>query len=165
MGCNVSAFGNLRPFLRLGRGREGKEVERRKGDGKGQAGLMRGFEGLGRAYVSDIRNYEPVEQLVDQVVREFGGRLDIMVANAGIPWTQGSFLDGEVRKYGNVMTTDLDSVYYCARAAGRHWRRQKMVRNVTPCVFFFHQDFLSFLSLFGQGLARVSRPCERAWEA
>lgn len=59
-------------------------------------------------------------------MKEFNGRLDIFVANAGIPWSQGSFLDGEVEHYKNVMSTDMDSVYYCAYAAGLHWRRQKM---------------------------------------
>ena len=59
-------------------------------------------------------------------MKEFNGRLDIFVANAGIPWTQGSFLDGEIEHYRNVMSTDMGSVYYCAYAAGLHWRRQKM---------------------------------------
>lgn len=59
-------------------------------------------------------------------MKEFNGRLDIFVANAGIPWSQGSFLDGEIGHYKNVMSTDMDSVYYCAYAAGLHWRRQKM---------------------------------------
>lgn len=57
---------------------------------------------------------------------EFNGRLDIFIANAGIPWTQGSFLDGGIEHYKNVMSTDMDSVYYCAYAAGLHWRRQKI---------------------------------------
>ena len=66
-----------------------------------------------------------MQQLVDQCIKDFNGRLDIFVANAGIPWTQGDFLDGQVQHYRNVMATDLDSTYYCARAAGLHWRRQK----------------------------------------
>ena len=63
--------------------------------------------------------------MIDEIVNEFNGRLDIFVANAGIPWSQGSFLDGEIEHYKNVMSTDMDSVYYCAYAAGLHWRRQK----------------------------------------
>ena len=63
--------------------------------------------------------------MVDTIVREFNGRLDIFIANAGIPWTQGAMLDGEIAHYRKVVATDLDSTYYCARAAGSHWRRQK----------------------------------------
>lgn len=58
-------------------------------------------------------------------MEEFNGRLDIFVANAGIPWTQGTFLDGGIDHYRKVMATDMDSTYYCAYAAGQHWRRQK----------------------------------------
>ena len=74
----------------------------------------------------DVRSQKHVKEVVDEIVKEFNGRLDIFVANAGIPWTQGSFLDGEIEHYKNVMSTDMDSVYYCAYAAGLHWRRQKM---------------------------------------
>jgi sorbose reductase len=59
-------------------------------------------------------------------VHEFGGRLDIFIANSGIPWTQGPALDGEISHYHKVVSTDLDGTFYCARAAGRHWRRQKL---------------------------------------
>jgi sorbose reductase len=62
---------------------------------------------------------------IDDIVAEFNGRLDIFVANSGIPWTQGAMIDGDLVHYTKVMTTDLDGTFYCARAAGKHWRRQK----------------------------------------
>ena len=62
---------------------------------------------------------------IDEIVKEFNGRLDIFIANAGIPWTQGAMLEGEVDHYRKVVATDLDSTFYCARAAATHWRRQK----------------------------------------
>lgn len=34
-------------------------------------------------------------------------------------------LDGEIDHYRKVVATDLDSTFYCAKAAGAHWRRQK----------------------------------------
>ena len=85
---------------------------------------------LGRAYQVDVRSQTHVSQVIDEIVREFNCRLDIFVANAGIPWSQGSFLDGEIEHYKNVMSTDMDSVYYCAYAAGLHWRRQKLEGTV-----------------------------------
>ena len=72
-----------------------------------------------------MKDQKHVQEIVDQVVEEFHGRLDIFVANAGIPWTQGPMLDGEIDHYRNVVATDLDSTYYSAYAAGMHWRRQK----------------------------------------
>ena len=34
-------------------------------------------------------------------------------------------LDGDIDYYRKVVATDLDGTFYCARAAGRVWRRQK----------------------------------------
>ncbi|OBT72272.1 hypothetical protein VF21_07967 [Pseudogymnoascus sp. 05NY08] len=78
-----------------------------------------------KAYQVNITTYEAVEAAVNQAVEDFGGRLDVFIANSGIPWTQGAMLDGEISHYNKVVTTDLDGTFYSARAAGRHWRRQK----------------------------------------
>lgn len=79
----------------------------------------------GKAYQVDVRDAEAVEKAVDQSVQDLNGRLDIFVANAGIPWTKGAMVDGPVDHYRDVVQTDLDGTYYSARAAAKHWRRQK----------------------------------------
>ena len=73
----------------------------------------------------NVTSFEEVEATVNEIVKEFNGRLDIFIANSGIPWTQGPALNGELDHYRKVITTDLDGTFYCARAAGVHWRRQK----------------------------------------
>lgn len=67
-----------------------------------------------------------MQTAVDEHVAEFNGRLDVFVANAGIPWTKGPMVDGDLDHYHNVIKTDLDGTYYCAKAAASHWRRQKL---------------------------------------
>ncbi|KAH8656584.1 reductase with broad range of substrate specificity [Tricladium varicosporioides] len=78
-----------------------------------------------RAYQVDVTSYEAVASTTEAVIREFNGRLDVFVANSGIPWIQGAALDGELSHYHKVMSTDVDSAFYCARVAGLHWKRQK----------------------------------------
>ncbi|KAH8805806.1 hypothetical protein F5884DRAFT_860405 [Xylogone sp. PMI_703] len=78
-----------------------------------------------KAYQVNIKEYKPVEDAINEIVKEFNGRLDVFVANSGIPWTQGPMVDGEVDHYKNVVVTDLDGTFYCAKAAAAHWRRQK----------------------------------------
>ncbi len=80
---------------------------------------------LGKAYQVNVADPKLVQESVDEIVKEFNGRLDIFIANSGIPWTQGAMLDGEIDHYRKVVSTDLDGTFYCARAAGAHWRRQK----------------------------------------
>ncbi|MCJ1294621.1 L-xylulose reductase [Xylographa carneopallida] len=78
-----------------------------------------------KAYQVNVTDPKHVQESIDEIVKEFNGRLDIFIANAGIPWTQGAMLDGEIDHYRKVVATDLDSTFYCARAAATHWRRQK----------------------------------------
>lgn len=62
---------------------------------------------------------------MNQIVAEFNGRLDIFVANSGITWEEGPMLDGKVESFRRVMNTNVDGTFYCARAVGLHFRRQK----------------------------------------
>jgi sorbose reductase len=79
----------------------------------------------GQAYQVNVTSYDTVSSAVDTVVRAFNGRLDVFVANSGVPWTKGAMLDGPVDMYDSVVRTNLDGTYFCARAAGLHFRRQK----------------------------------------
>jgi sorbose reductase len=79
---------------------------------------------LGRAYKLDVTAELDIEETINQIVREFNGRLDVFVANSGVPWLQGDAVDGDTSHYRKVMATNLDGVFFCARAAGKHWRRQ-----------------------------------------
>ncbi|CZR66274.1 probable sorbitol utilization protein SOU2 [Phialocephala subalpina] len=76
------------------------------------------------AYRVDIIKQQEVEDTISQVVKDFNGRLDVFVANSGMVWSEGAAIDSSVAHYHEVMSTNLDGVYYCARAAGQHWRRQ-----------------------------------------
>ncbi|KAL2040526.1 hypothetical protein N7G274_006505 [Stereocaulon virgatum] len=105
-----------------------------------------------RAYQVDVTDQKHVKDVVDEIVAEFNGRLDIMVANAGIPWTQGTFLDGGIDHYRKVMATDMDGVYYCAYAAGQHWRRQKQEGtdlNGKKLENFYSGSFIATASMSG----------------
>ncbi|PGH16320.1 hypothetical protein AJ79_01862 [Helicocarpus griseus UAMH5409] len=78
-----------------------------------------------KAYQVNVTDAETVSDAVTTVVKEFNGRLDIFVANSGIPWTQGAMTEGQIDHYRKVITTDIDGTFYSARAAALHWKRQK----------------------------------------
>ncbi|KAI4195624.1 MAG: hypothetical protein LQ350_007095 [Teloschistes chrysophthalmus] len=105
-----------------------------------------------RAYQLDVTSDTQVKETIDANVREFNGRLDIFVANAGIPWTQGPMLDGHNDHYRKVITTDLDSTFYCAKYAGLHWRRQKKEGTTIdgrPLENFAYGKFIATASMSG----------------
>lgn len=72
-----------------------------------------------------MQDHEKVEAAVQQVLQDFNGRLDVFVANSGIPWTQGPITEGSIDHYRKVMATDIDGTFYCARSCASVWRRQK----------------------------------------
>ncbi|KAF7554307.1 hypothetical protein G7Z17_g3011 [Cylindrodendrum hubeiense] len=78
-----------------------------------------------KAYQVNVTSLEAVEEAVNLAVKEFNGRLDIFVANSGIAWLDGPFIDGVASKIKDIMTVNVEGVMWCAKAAGAHFRRQK----------------------------------------
>ncbi|KXH45234.1 short chain dehydrogenase [Colletotrichum salicis] len=76
-----------------------------------------------KAYQVDVTSYPAVEAAVAEAVKDFG-RLDVMIANAGIPSKAGG-LDDKVEDWDRVRAVDFDGAYYCMRAAGLVFREQK----------------------------------------
>ncbi|TQV92454.1 sorbitol utilization protein SOU2 [Cordyceps javanica] len=89
------------------------------------ASIQKTFNVTCKAYKVDVTSFEAVNEAVDTVVGEFGGRLDVFVANSGISWGDEAFLDADMGRYHRLMKINTDGVVYCAHAAGRHFRRQK----------------------------------------
>lgn len=86
----------------------------------------RAVRDLGRrslAVVTDVRDADQVEQLVERTAQEFG-RIDILVNNAG-----ASFLAPveaiTPNGWNAVVGINLTGVFLCSKAAGRHMIRQR----------------------------------------
>lgn len=69
-----------------------------------------------------MQSFEEVKATVDAVVRDFG-KLDVMIANAGIPSKAGG-LDDKLEDWQRVVDVDFSGAYYCARVAGELFREQ-----------------------------------------
>ncbi|KAI1777480.1 NAD(P)-binding protein [Hypoxylon cercidicola] len=76
-----------------------------------------------KTYKVDVTDYSAVEAAVSQTVQDFG-RLDVMIANAGVPSKAGG-LDDKVEDWDRVRAVDFDGAYYSVRAAGLVFRQQK----------------------------------------
>ena len=103
---------------------------------KGQA-LVNELEELGvRAigYRSDASKFEAAENLINQVVSDFGG-LDILVNNAGIT-RDNLLLRMSEEHWDQVIGTNLKSVFNTVKAATRTFmkRRSGSIINITSVV-------------------------------
>ncbi len=75
--------------------------------------LGEGAAGVG----ADVSTPEGAQAVVDAARANFG-RLDILVANAGINIVKNA-VDYTPEEWRQVLATNLDGVFYCAQAAGR----------------------------------------------
>lgn len=75
-----------------------------------------------KAYKCDVGNYDDVSKLVSDVIKEFG-QIDAFVANAGRTADSG-VLDGTVEAWNEVIQTDLNGTFHCAKAVGAHFKER-----------------------------------------
>lgn len=114
--------------------------------------IERDYGVICKAYQVDVTSSEQVDKAVDAAVKDLNGRLDVFVANSGVAWEQGPLLDGGLDHYKKVMTTNMDGTIYCARAAGRHWRRQKKEGTTVdgkPLDNYTYGSFIATASMSG----------------
>ncbi|KAI0378595.1 short chain dehydrogenase [Hypomontagnella monticulosa] len=105
-----------------------------------------------KAYQVNVTTWETVQAAVDEIVKEFNGRLDVFVANSGIAWEEGSFIDGPLETMQKVLKVNIDGTLYCARAAALHWRRQKQEGTTVdgkPLENFSYGSFICTSSMSG----------------
>jgi len=77
-----------------------------------------------KAYKANVSSEKEVTATFEQQVKDFG-HIDIVVGNAGIPWTKGAFIDQpDNQHFNDVVDVDLKGIAYLAKAAGRHFREQ-----------------------------------------
>lgn len=75
-----------------------------------------------KAYKCDISSWEDVSSFVRQVIADFG-KIDAFIANAGRTANSG-ILDGSVQDWNEVIYTDLNGTFHCAKAVGEHFRER-----------------------------------------
>ncbi|KAI9734013.1 MAG: hypothetical protein M1834_002670 [Cirrosporium novae-zelandiae] len=86
------------------------------------ATIEKDFKVKCKAYKCLVQDFDQVKATVDAVVRDFG-KLDVMIANAGVPSKAGG-LDDKLEDWRRVVDVDFSGAYYSARAAGEIFRKQ-----------------------------------------
>lgn len=75
-----------------------------------------------KAYKCDVGNWESVDGFVKEVLKDFG-KIDAFIANAGRTASSG-ILDGSVKDWEEVIQTDLNGTFHCAKAVGAHFKER-----------------------------------------
>ncbi|EFZ02045.1 short chain dehydrogenase family protein [Metarhizium robertsii] len=86
------------------------------------ADLITNYDVQAKAYRCDISDYASVEQLVRDVIRDFG-KVDAFIANAGAVH-HSTMLDASKQDWDRIINLNLNGTAYCAQVIGPHFRKQ-----------------------------------------
>jgi 3-oxoacyl-[acyl-carrier protein] reductase len=98
---------------------------------EGQATVAE-IESLGRRCLGfrlDVTKSADVTAAVDRIAAEFGG-LDILVNNSGGLLARQEIAGMSDEHWHNVLAVNLDSTFYCCRAAATHLRNNGRIVNI-----------------------------------
>lgn len=76
-----------------------------------------------KAYKCNVGDSDNVNEFVQSVIKDFG-KIDVFIANAGRTADNG-ILDASVKDWQEVINTDLNGTFYCAKAVGHHFKERK----------------------------------------
>lgn len=85
--------------------------------------------------VMDVRNSAQVDQVVVELVEEFG-RIDILVNSAGVAGSQLSVLEMSDEDMDEVMNIDFRGIFLVCRAVARYMARNKRGRIINVSSMF-----------------------------
>lgn len=100
---------------------------------EGAIETQQAIEKLGRKcfiYQASLEKAEVPQQIVDQAHKDLGGRLDLMVCNAGNGGFRGSILTITPENVDEVYTVNFRNYMLCAGAAARHMVADKIEGNI-----------------------------------
>ncbi|PWN19924.1 putative NADP-dependent mannitol dehydrogenase [Microstroma glucosiphilum] len=75
-----------------------------------------------RAYKCDVTSADEVQKVIKDVFGDFG-RIDVLVANAGMAVSQ-PLLEQSLEDYKKQMSVNVDGVVYCAKFVGEIFKKQ-----------------------------------------
>ncbi|GMM37446.1 hypothetical protein DASC09_047710 [Saccharomycopsis crataegensis] len=78
-----------------------------------------------KAYKCNISDEAEVEKTIKQQLEDFGGKIDIFVANAGATSPGDDVIDQESSEgWKKLLDINLNGVYYAAKVVGRYFKKQ-----------------------------------------
>lgn len=83
----------------------------------------------GKAYKADVSKFDEVEQMMKQIVEDFGS-IDVLVNNAGIT-RDGLLARMKEKDFDDVINVNLKSVFNCSRHAVPYMMKQRSGRIIS----------------------------------
>jgi len=118
-----------------------------------------------KAYKLDVGSWDNVSSFVKEVIADFG-QIDAFIANAGRTADSG-ILEGSVEAWNEVINTDLNGVFHCAKAVGAHFKERKtgsfvITASMSGHIANFPQEQTSY-NVAKAGCIHMARSLANEW--
>lgn len=124
-------------------------------------------EALGRKFLSvkaDLVSTEPVSNIIEQAVNEFG-RVDILVNNAGII-RRTPAIDYTEKDWDDVNNTNLKTVFFLSQAAAKQFIKQGnggKIINIASMLSYQGGILVPAYTASKSGVMGLTRACANEW--
>jgi len=140
-------------------------ASRPEGGEKNAKELAESYGVKAKAYKLQVDKYESAEQLVKDVIKDFG-KIDAFIANAGATADSG-ILDGTVEAWTHVVNVDLNGTFHCAKAVGHHFKERKtgslvITASMSGHIANFPQEQTSY-NVAKAGCIHMARSLANEW--
>jgi len=140
-------------------------ASRPEGGEKNAKELAESYGVKAKAYKLQVDKYESAEQLVKDVIKDFG-KIDAFIANAGATADSG-ILDGTVEAWNHVVNVDLNGTFHCAKAVGHHFKERKtgslvITASMSGHIANFPQEQTSY-NVAKAGCIHMARSLANEW--
>ncbi|TAQ88218.1 hypothetical protein B7494_g3468 [Chlorociboria aeruginascens] len=138
---------------------------RPEGGEKNAKDLAASYGVKAKAYKCNVGDYASVEKLIADVIQDFG-KIDAFIANAGRTANSG-VLDGSVADWEEVIQTDLNGTFHCAKAVGAHFKERKtgsfvITASMSGHIANFPQEQTSY-NVAKAGCIHMARSLANEW--
>lgn len=140
-------------------------ASRPDGGEKNAADIQKEYGVKAKAYKLDISSFDSAQKLVNDVIKEFG-KVDAFIANAGKTADAG-VLDGDVAAWHEVIQTDLNGTFNCAKAVGHHFKERGtgslvITASMSGLIANFPQEQTSY-NVAKAGCIHMARSLANEW--
>jgi NAD(P)-dependent dehydrogenase (short-subunit alcohol dehydrogenase family) len=123
------------------------------------AAEIKSFGGEAFPVQAHLGKTEEIEKMVDTAMQKLGGKINILVNNAGASPTMASVLDTDVRLYDAVMNLNLRGLYFTSQAVAKIMVKQGggKIINVSSIDGFKPEKGVSVYSISKAGVRMVTQ--------
>lgn len=134
-------------------------TSRKIADLEATAQEIKSFGGEAFPIQAHLGKMEEIQKMVDMALEKLGGRIDVLVNNAGASPNMASVLDSDERLWDTIMNLNLKGLYFTSQAVARVMKKQGggKIINIASIDGFKPEQGVSVYSISKAGVRMITQ--------